>query len=30
MMWQHLVEEHARNNGHADLIREVTDGSAGF
>ena len=25
-MWQHLVEEYARHNGHADLIREVIDG----
>jgi uncharacterized protein DUF664 len=23
------VEEYARHNGHADLIREVIDGSAG-
>ena len=29
-MWQHLVEEYARHNGHADLIREVIDGSAGL
>jgi hypothetical protein len=28
-MWQHLVEEYARHNGHADLIREAIDGSAG-
>ena len=27
-MWQHLVEEYARHNGQADLIREVIDGSA--
>jgi hypothetical protein len=26
----HLVEEYARHNGHADLIREVIDGSAGL
>ena len=25
-MWQHLVEEYARHNGHADLLREVIDG----
>lgn len=25
----HLVEEHARHNGHADLIREALDGSVG-
>jgi len=29
-MWQHLVEEYARHNGHADLIREVIDGSTGL
>ena len=29
-MWQHLVEEYARHNGHADLFREATDGSAGM
>jgi uncharacterized damage-inducible protein DinB len=25
----HLVEEYARHNGHADLIREVIDGTVG-
>ena len=25
----HLIEEHARHNGHADLIREALDGSVG-
>jgi uncharacterized damage-inducible protein DinB len=29
-MWQHLVEEYARHNGQADLIREAIDGSAGL
>ena len=29
-MWQHLVEEYARRNGHADLLREAIDGSAGM
>ena len=29
-MWQHLVEEYARHNGQADLIREAIDGSAGM
>jgi uncharacterized damage-inducible protein DinB len=29
-MWQHLVEEYARHNGHADLIRQAIDGSAGL
>jgi uncharacterized damage-inducible protein DinB len=28
-MLQHLVEEYARHNGHADLIREVIYGSTG-
>jgi uncharacterized damage-inducible protein DinB len=28
-MLQHLVEEYARHNGHADLIREAIDGSTG-
>ena len=26
-MRQHLVEEYARHNGHADLLREAIDGS---
>ena len=25
----HLVEEYARHNGHADLIRQAVDGSVG-
>jgi hypothetical protein len=29
-MWQHLVEEYARHNGHADLLRQAIDGSAGL
>ncbi|HEY3482246.1 MAG TPA: DinB family protein [Streptomyces sp.] len=29
-MWQHLVEEYARHNGHADLLRQVVDGSTGL
>jgi uncharacterized damage-inducible protein DinB len=29
-IWQHLVEEYARHNGHADLLREAIDGSAGL
>ena len=29
-MWQHLLEEYARHNGHADLLREAIDGSAGM
>jgi hypothetical protein len=26
----HLVEEYARHNGHADLLRERIDGSIGL
>jgi hypothetical protein len=29
-MWQHLVEEYARHNGHADLLRQAIDGSTGL
>ena len=29
-MLQHLVEEYARHNGHADLLRQAIDGSAGM
>ena len=25
----HMIEEYARHNGHADLIRESVDGSTG-
>jgi hypothetical protein len=25
----HLIEEYARHNGHADLLREAIDGSVG-
>ena len=25
----HLIEEHARHNGHADLLREAIDGLTG-
>jgi hypothetical protein len=25
----HLIEEYARHNGHADLLREAIDGSTG-
>jgi len=24
-----MIEEYARHNGHADIIRELTDGSVG-
>ena len=29
-IYVHMVEEYARHNGHADLIRELTDGSVGW
>jgi uncharacterized damage-inducible protein DinB len=29
-IYVHMVEEYARHNGHADLIREMVDGSAGW
>ncbi|HET9602521.1 MAG TPA: DUF664 domain-containing protein, partial [Acidimicrobiales bacterium] len=25
----HMIEEYARHNGHADLIRELVDGTVG-
>jgi hypothetical protein len=28
-VFQHMIEEYARHNGHADLIRERLDGSTG-
>ncbi|WP_412541400.1 DinB family protein [Longispora sp. K20-0274] len=28
-VYVHLIEEYARHNGHADLIRELVDGSTG-
>jgi uncharacterized damage-inducible protein DinB len=28
--WQHLVEEYARHNGHADLLRQALDGKTGL
>ena len=29
-IYVHLIEEYARHNGHADLIREVVDGPVGW
>jgi uncharacterized damage-inducible protein DinB len=29
-IYAHMVEEYARHNGHADLIRELVDGSVGW
>jgi uncharacterized protein DUF664 len=28
-IYVHMIEEYARHNGHADLIRELTDGAVG-
>jgi len=29
-IYNHMVEEYARHNGHADLIRELVDGAVGW
>jgi len=29
-IYVHMIEEYARHNGHADLIRELTDGRVGW
>lgn len=29
-IYAHMIEEYARHNGHADLIREFVDGSVGW
>ncbi len=29
-IYNHMIEEYARHNGHADLIREMIDGAAGW
>jgi uncharacterized damage-inducible protein DinB len=29
-IYLHMIEEYARHNGHADLIRELTDGRVGW
>jgi len=29
-IYNHMVEEYARHNGHADLIRELVDGKVGW
>jgi hypothetical protein len=29
-VYQHMIEEYARHNGHADLLRERIDGAAGI
>lgn len=28
-IWTHMIEEYARHNGHADLLREAIDGAVG-
>jgi hypothetical protein len=28
-VYNHMIEEYARHNGHADLIRELVDGTVG-
>ena len=28
-IYVHMIEEYARHNGHADLLRELIDGSVG-
>lgn len=29
-IYVHMIEEYARHNGHADLIRELLDGTVGW
>ena len=29
-IYTHMIEEYARHNGHADLIRELIDGAVGW
>ena len=29
-IYVHMIEEYARHNGHADIIRELTDGKVGW
>ncbi|HVY11551.1 MAG TPA: DinB family protein [Mycobacteriales bacterium] len=29
-VYTHMIEEYARHNGHADLIRELIDGAVGY
>jgi hypothetical protein len=29
-IYVHVIEEYARHNGHADLIREMLDGAVGW
>ena len=29
-IYVHMIEEYARHNGHADLLRELADGTVGW
>jgi hypothetical protein len=29
-IYVHMIEEYARHNGHADLVREMVDGAVGW
>ena len=29
-IYVHMIEEYARHNGHADLLRELIDGAVGY
>jgi hypothetical protein len=29
-IYVHMIEEYARHNGHADLLRELADGAVGW
>ena len=29
-IYNHMIEEYARHNGHADLLRELLDGAVGW
>jgi hypothetical protein len=29
-IYNHMIEEYARHNGHADLLRELVDGAVGW
>jgi hypothetical protein len=29
-IYAHMVSEHARHNGHADVLRELVDGEVGW
>lgn len=29
-LYAHMIDEYGRHNGHADLIRELVDGTTGY